>query len=454
MRIRSNLTSLIVALVLSFLMNSAIDAVDAVSAGGDTAKLERLPINAALLKPPAGLSGDYDIAKTPPDVDFAIFPGQWSGAKLWSSWGDAMLGSDGKFYASLGDHDAPHGTAYVYAIDPADKTVRRVVDYNAVLGDEARDKSKYTPGKIHGAVVEAGDGGIYFFGYRGSVRQTTAAFGYRGDWLLRYDSSSGETKNLGIGVPHCSVPVLIGHAKSKSLYGLAAAGQTADSDSDRFFRYSLAENKLLFVGGLKPNQARAMIVTEDGRAYFGHKDETSGRGVFARYEPKANEVVMTDTAIPGGGTLRAAAAPNSAGVSFCITQEGRLFTFDTKSEKVTELIDAFVAPPTYIATCKLDPTGRYLYYLPGAHGRSSQIGTAVIQFDTKTQRRKVIAFLYEPVLQTAKYHLGGTYGIALSGDGSQLFVNFNGGLPGTKQPDFGLCAAALIHIPASERGGP
>ena len=57
------------------------------------------------------------------------------------------------------------------------------------------------------------------------------------------------------------------------------------------------------------------------------------------------------------------------------------------------------------------------------------------------------------------YSIGkaGTYGVKLSGDGSTLFVNFNGHATDRlrskpmRADGFGLCSFAAIHIPESER---
>ncbi len=400
------------------------------------AKLDKLSATRILLTPPANLKGDFTVAKTAPDVEIVSFPGQTAGSKLWSSWGDAVFASDGNFYTSVGDHDAPHGTAYVFRVDPREGTVRLVVDYNRAIG--AKDPDAYTPGKIHGNLVDGGDGWLYFIGYRGSEGKTSEKEGYKGDWLVRYHFATGKTENFGIAVPNCSVPVLLFDTGSRSLMGLGAPGRSAGTKIDRFFRYSVDEKKLVVNGGgPDPNIARAMAGTDGG--------------LFVRSDPKSNELATTKTRVPGNGQLRAASEPDKNGLAWCITQDGILFSFDTKSEAITEHGDCFVAPPLYTATCKLDPSGRYLYYLPGAHGRSSQLGTPIVQYDTQSKTRKVIAFLSAAVLEERKHNLGGTYGIALNDDGSKLFVNFNGGALGAKQPDFGDCAAVVVTIPASER---
>jgi hypothetical protein len=415
------------------------------------AKLERLPASPLLLQPPQGLSGDFAIAREAPEIDFAIFPGQWEGAKLWSSWGDSLFAADGKFYASLGDHDAPHGTAYVHAIDVEKQTVTQVVDYNQVV---KREKDQYTPGKIHGPLVEGGDGWIYFLGYRGNVRQTTATADYQGDWLLRYSPSTGRSENLGIPVAHSSTPVLLAHPASKSLYGLSVPGLTMPGQETQFFRYSLEKNELIIRQPIATQGPRAMILAANGRAYFGVQDEGAERDVLMRYDPQTNAASKLEAAIPGDGTLRAATSPNAEGVAYCFSKDGAVFSFDTRTEQSLPLTQAFVAGRQYIASCRLDPTGRFVYYIPGAHGGSSEVGTPLIQLDVRTKQRKVIAFLNEHVRQARDYNLGGTYGIALNADGSQVFVNFNGArLTGARRGkvEFGLCAALVVHIPAGER---
>ncbi|MCO6455856.1 MAG: hypothetical protein J5I93_11215 [Pirellulaceae bacterium] len=403
-----------------------------------------------LLQPPDGLSGDFQVARTPPRLQFAVFPGQTEDARLWSSWGDALYASDGHFYTSLGDHDAPHGTAYVYRVDPAAGTVTLVVDYNRLMD---RGPTQYTPGKIHGAIVEGNERGLYFFGYRGSVRQTTAEADYQGDWLLRYDLQAGKAENLGIAVPFSSVPVLAETPDRAGLYGLSVPGLTMPEPASQFFHYDLAKRRLLFHAPVPADGPRCLVVGRDGLAWFGVRDEPSGEGKLVCYDPVAAKLVETGLKIPGDGMLRAATHAGSDGVAWCISKDGIVFALDTNRRKIRVLGPSFVAGKQYNATCRLDPSERFLYYVPEAHGGSSKIGSPVIQLDVKTGQRKVLAFLSETLRKQQAYNLGGTYGIALSDDGSQLMINWNGSRwPATgRQTEFGLCAAMVLHIPESER---
>lgn len=96
------------------------------------------------LQPPTTLLPGVVIAKTPPTVDFAYFPGQTYRGNPWSNWGDSLF-ANGKYYASIGDHLAPSGTAFIYEFDPATKRFRQLVDVKKLLGLPA---GRYTPGRF------------------------------------------------------------------------------------------------------------------------------------------------------------------------------------------------------------------------------------------------------------------------------------------------------------------
>ena len=102
----------------------------------------------------------------------------------------------------------------------------------------------------------------------------------------------------------------------------------------------------------------------------------------------------------------------------------------------------------YIASLDVDPTGRYLYYVPGAHGGSDKDGGAVVQFDVKTRTRKVLAFLSPFFAQKYGNTLKGTYSTSIDPAGDKLYITWNNSR-GTKAWD--SVAVTVIHIPDSER---
>ena len=128
----------------------------------------------------------------------------------------------------------------------------------------------------------------------------------------------------------------------------------------------------------------------------------------------------------------------------------RLYSFDVKTERIEELGPAAVGVNQYVAAIAADPTGRYLYYVPGAHGGSEADNSAIVQFDTRSRTRKVIACLHPYFQKHAGCALKGTYTAALDERGERLFVTWNVSR-GSKAWD--ACALTVIHIPESERSG-
>ena len=75
-------------------------------------------------------------------------------------------------------------------------------------------------------------------------------------------------------------------------------------------------------------------------------------------------------------------------------------------------------------------------------------GTAVVQFDTKTRRKKVIAFLHPFYQQKYGGTPVGTYCTAVDPAGDKLYVTWNVNRGGRA---WDCCALTAIHIPESER---
>jgi hypothetical protein len=109
-----------------------------------------------------------------------------------------------------------------------------------------------------------------------------------------------------------------------------------------------------------------------------------------------------------------------------------------------------VASQTYIASVQADPTGRYLYYVPGAHGGASRDNSPVVQYDLKTGRRKVLAFLHDYYWNTYQYAPDGTFCVVLDPRGDKLYIGWDGWRKGQPR-GWESAAMMVIHIPPSER---
>ncbi|MBI3461892.1 MAG: hypothetical protein HY000_02370 [Planctomycetes bacterium] len=210
----------------------------------------------------------------------------------------------------------------------------------------------------------------------------------------------------------------------------------------------MKHGKLLHSGPDGPS--RYMIFARStGRVYY--TPAKDGAGQLFRFDPDSGRSpVPLDTLIG----VRAATQETPQGFVYTVSQarcgsEAILYAFNTRTERVEELGPAGVGTQTYIASLDTDPTGRYIYYyVPGAHGGSDADGSAIVQFDTKTRRKKVIAFLHPFTQEQFGCTLRGTYSSAVDPAGDKLYITWNTSR-GSRAWD--CCAVTVIHIPESER---
>lgn len=397
---------------------------------------------AEFLQPPATLRAGVAVAKEAPTVDFLFFPGQTYPGRPWSAWGDSVF-SGGKLYASIGDHLAPEGNAFVYEYDPEAKRLQRLVDVRQVLGLPA---GHYTPGKIHGRLDMGRDGWLYFSTHRGSTKATTDQYHYRGDWILRHHPATGRSEVVVQGpvARHC-IPASVLDPDRLIFYGGTAPGAGSEDDI-RVFAYDVASRRRVYEGPDGPARSLA-LARSTGRVYYA---AGKGAGPLMRFDPSTGGPPVRIGDSPG---IRAASDETPDRRIYTVSHperggEAQLAVLDTRTERFEPLGPAAVGSQQYIANLDADPTGRYLYYIPGAHGGSDTDGSAVVQYDTVTRKRKVIAFLHPFYRDTYGCSLRGTYSAAMSPGGDTLYVVWNVSR-GTRAWD--CCALTAIHIPTSER---
>jgi hypothetical protein len=411
----------------------------------------RLPDGAAvgtatgpdLLRGPAPQAG-VAVAKTAPTVDFLYYPCQTYKAKTWSCWGDGSV-AGGIYYSAIGDHNAPAGNAFVYAYDPAARNLRLLVDLAKVL---RLPEGHYVPGKIHSRLDVGDDGCVYFATHRGSTGVTTDRYHYKGDWILRHDPRTGKTEVLAHGpVGKQCIPCSVLDPKRLIFYGGTAAGDPKD-ERIQFFAFDVQARRVLYSGYGGPGRYM-MLAASTGRVYF-----TPGlKGPLYRFDPAASLAAPVKLNAEMG--LRAATRETPDGFIYAVgdKDEATLYRLSTKTEQVEPLGPAPVGSQSYITSLDADPTGRYLYYIPGAHGGSEKDGAPVVQFDTRERTRKIIAFLHPLMKERFGFTPIGTFSSALDEKGALLFITWNGCVrknPG-QSPTWDASALTVLHIPESER---
>jgi hypothetical protein len=283
----------------------------------------------------------------------------------------------------------------------------------------------YSPGKIHGRLDRGDDGWLYFSTHRGSTRATTDQYHYKGDWILRHHPGSGRSEIVAWGpVPKHCIPCSVLDPKRLIFYGGTAAGTGGESEGIQFFAYDVKSHKVLYAGPNGPSRY-LIFARSTGRVYF-----TSGKedpGPLLRYDPDKGGPPVKTSATLG---LRAATQETPQGFVYTVSsgQGGRepmLWSFHTKTEEVKRLGSAAVGSQGYIASIDADPSGRYLYYVPGAHGGSDSDGSPVVQFDVQTGQKKVMAFLHPFYKNKYGCTLRGTYSSAIDPRGDRLYVTWN-----------------------------
>jgi hypothetical protein len=396
----------------------------------------------AFLKGPESMKG-VAVAAAAPAVDFLFYPGQTYKGNPWSNWGDGVAVGE-KYYSAIGDHLGPAGNAFVYEYDASSKKLRKLVDLRKVL---KMPEGHYTPGKIHSRIDIGSDGWLYYSTHRGSTRVTVDKYHYKGDWILRTHPESGKTEIVAHGpVGKQCIPTSVLDPKRLIFYGSTSAGDRADK-RQTFFAYDTRARKLLYRSYDGPS--RYMIFAKSsGMLYYTPKLA----GKLLRYDPEKGAAPVQIDAEIG---LRAATQETPDGYVYTVSNrpEAAIYRFNTRSEKVDKLAGAAVGKMNYITTIDADPSGRYLYYVPGAHGGTHLDGGAVVQFDVKTRKKKVIAYLHPFLKEKYGYTPIGTFSTAVSAGGDKLYITWHGSLAKEigRKLSWDACALTVIHIPASER---
>jgi hypothetical protein len=399
--------------------------------------------SADFLRPPPSLVKAVTVAKEAPTIDFALFPGQDYPGKPWSAWGESIV-AGGKYYASIGDHLAPAGNAFVFEYDPNTKQFRKLLDLKELL---KLPDGHYAPGKIHTRLEMGSDGWLYCATHRGSTRVTTDEFHYLGDWIVRCHPETGNAEVVAHApVPKHCIPNGALDPARLIFYGGTTPGASSDGDEGMFFAYDVRAKKLLYAGPNGPS--RSMIVaTSTGRVYF--TPGTSDTPLY-RFDPTAS---AAPAALDKTIGIRAATRESSDGKVYTVSsgqggREATMYAFDTKTEEVTKLGPAAIGRQSYIASLSADGNGRFVYYVPGAHGGSDQDGSPLVQFDTRTNKKKVLAFLHPYFANKYGFTPKGTYSVAADPGGERVFITWNVSRGGRA---WDCCALTVVHVPESER---
>jgi len=402
----------------------------------------------------------FTVASKIPTVEFApirglnpeFFPEDNKG--LWSQWGEVTKGPNGRYYMATGDHRSRDSQVIITEYDPEKKDQRIVVDVGKLCGWKV---GLHHDGKIHGRMDIMEDGTLVAATWLGrDVKPDDIAHGWTGGYMLTYNVFTGVADCLGIPMLNYSWHY---HVTDRQTGVFMAIGD-GYAEGNAFLAYDVRHHRTLFAGmppdNIKINLRATLLDERTGLFYstdsnkenaFFVYDQRTNRFRHLPCSPPANPVTGKQSSLRAYTEYR---TPDN--IFWCMSWDGTLFKFYPDREQ-TELVGVNWGPEgDYVTSLALSPKFRYIYYVPGAHGASMKFGVPVVQYDTVTDTRKVIAFLGQYYHDTYGYTPLGTYGVELSEDGSYLVMHMNGAFhPDQLKPHFEYPSIFVVHIPEEER---
>jgi len=387
-------------------------------------------------------------------VDFAVHPLPYPEGYPWSHWGKGLLASNGRFYSAVGDHGAEgsckgpgDGNTVLYEYDPETRILRAVGDALSAVGEHRPGNNGF--GKVHGQIDEGPCGLIYLHTYWGSARCVTYNEEYRGDVLLRYNPWTEHLESLGTLVPEHGTPSTNMWRDGGLLYGEANT-PGGDGNSTRFWAWDTQSQEMRYLEevGVDRNN-RNIAVDLAGRAYF-----DNGRRGLKRYDPATNEVAELEVRFNAAGPdefLRASTEDIPDGTLTLVTQSNRapdgsrarryaeFYHFDPENER----LEWIAHDDDYVGDVVADPTGRVVYYSPGAHESANAF--RIVELNRTTGEKRTLVEVGEAIRASGGPQPGGSFSASISPDGRTLFFISNASL---RPP--GLPMMVVVHIPDAE----
>jgi hypothetical protein len=346
--------------------------------------------------------------------------------------------------SAIGDERGADGNSFVFVYDPATTQITRTDD---VLSHVDHKTGEWGYGKVHGQIVAGPCGDAYFMTYWGARKGLTYTGTYGGDVMFRFDPRTSTVTPLGVPIPEHGTPSLASLGKNGLVYGEATDPNPRtprDHDTGAFFVYDTKTEKVVFRDDNPEHSLfRNIMLDNKGRAFV-----AAEHGRLLVYEPGRDTLRDDGVQLPGGGPLRASTRPAPDGTVYGVTQ--------SPDERSPEMffalqpdgsIRSFGPARGYTTSMALSADGSRFYYVPGAHGDSSEQGTPVIEVDTETGDQRVVTKLNPLSNTTLGLSLAGSYDVALDTSRNRLFVGLNAGK--TSANPWGEVVLAIVDLSSS-----
>jgi len=410
----------------------------------------------AFLRVPGVLKKDWPegmtVATVPPTIDFApvrdaeprYFPED--NKSLWSNWGSVTPAPNGKFYFTEGDHRGKDSHVYMWEYDPTKAGPRRVIDFATLCG---WNRIGVGDSKIHGDMGVMPDGVMWILTYwdpdpKPVPPEIEAA--WPGSHLVMFDTHTRRARDLGIPIPKAGWPQYQLDPERGILFAVSFRSEV--------MCYDVNARKVTFFGfppnGIVWDNRASLLDPKTGLFWCRAADQ---QGNILSFDPRTNTFTKYPETSPW--RIRTYTPRRSSDGSFWVLTkgDGMIFKFWPDTRKVQPVTNQW-KNSGYCPRIAMTADGRYFYYMagldlttPGGWYREQPI----VQFDTKTSKRKVIAFVTDYYFEKYGYVMMIPFGMAVSRDGSTLVINLNGAFKPRVEPLYGNPALMVVHIPKGER---
>jgi hypothetical protein len=412
---------------------------------------------------------EFSVAQAAPVIEFGLIPvepkffSELSQRDVSGWWGNYAqsnyIAETDRFYAAVGDHGQLGACINIAEYDPAARHIRCLPEINRTLG---RRDDQFGDGIIHGWLdfYQSQDlhaPHLWFCTYWSRFPEPTEsdyATGYDGGHIMSCDVRTGDIIDYGAPLPRASWPYHRVDTRRGMLY---AVGMNRE-----FLAWDINTQRTLYAG-YPPAEIdwfnRAILLDETtGKVYTTNNSESDAKRRLICYDPATNRFSRLACHMPKDfrtgryEPMRAQTRDRGPdGLFWGVTSSGQLFTFDPEREIIKDKGSCWPGDQRYTCSLERSPGGRYVYYAPQTYRDASP----VIQFDIKTGKKKVLAFLVYYYFGKYGYIPAVSYSLKLDTAGGRLFMVWNGAF--TDLADdigvgrFGHCSVMLLHIPESER---
>jgi hypothetical protein len=335
-----------------------------------------------------------------------------------------------------------------------------VVDLKKTLKWTPQD---YADSKIHGDLDIDPQGNMWFLTYFGPFPSKEEwETKYTGSRLFHYNVFTKKLTNLGIPLEGSSWPYYNYDWRRGVFFGVAEQDGVV-------FVFDTKNRKVLYAGAPKKGitwHRRCTMLDKDTGIFYSTDSVTHPEGeryrgehFFVSYTRRNNVFTRLQAKVPANPStgkpnpIRSHSELKTAdGAFWCFSENGTFFKFYPAQDR-TELIGAnWGREGLYTANMCQSPGLRYIYYMPGIGGRAMPYGTPLVQYDTGTGKKKVLAFLNRFYLEKYGYNAGAPYGLDMDAKGESIFFYVGGGFsPDGNNPIFTRSSLFQVHIPESER---